>query len=174
MENIIISNQDKFNELKNNLVKGGLDNLLFISDFDRTLTKAFNQEGEFVSSMVSILRDEKILSEEYEKKSRELFEYYYPIESDLGVDLQEKSVQMDVWWEKHFDLLVGSQMKKNDLEKVIKSDRVILRDYTSDIISICEERSIPFVIFSANVLGTDSMRELFDHCLLYTSPSPRD
>ncbi len=161
MNDVIISNLIKYKELKDGLISGGIDEVCIISDFDRTITKAFLPNGEFVSSVVSVLRDENILSKAYEKKAGNLFEKYHPIEINPDLSFEEKSNEMETWWKKHFDLLVDSKLKKRDLKKVAGSNRILLRDGISALIKTIEENKIPLIIFSANVLGGDSMREIF-------------
>ena len=42
MENVIISNAEKFEEKKKNIFEGGIDKFHVIADFDKTLTYAFS------------------------------------------------------------------------------------------------------------------------------------
>jgi len=41
MQNIIIPNQENFEQKLSQIQQGGVDNLHILADFDRTLTKAF-------------------------------------------------------------------------------------------------------------------------------------
>lgn len=101
MNNILISNQKKFEKIINNIKKWGFEKLHIISDFDRTLTKAFLNNWEFVPSLISILRDENYLSENYTKNAKDLFEYYHKIELDNDILIEKKKEFMQEWWTKH-------------------------------------------------------------------------
>jgi hypothetical protein len=57
MNNIIYSDKDIFSKKLEYLKKQGLNSLYVVSDFDRTLTKAYI-ENEAVPSLISILRSE--------------------------------------------------------------------------------------------------------------------
>jgi hypothetical protein len=58
--------------------------------------------------LISTLRREGYLSEEYSKASYELFDYYNPIEINPEISLEEKKKEMNNWWNKHFNLLLNS------------------------------------------------------------------
>ncbi|MEN9647522.1 MAG: Pyrimidine 5-nucleotidase, partial [Candidatus Parcubacteria bacterium] len=69
-----------------------------MADFDRTLTGK-NAEGKTPTTSWSIFLSE--LGEEYSKERNELFNTYYPIETDNSLDLTYKSEQMSIWFTKH-------------------------------------------------------------------------
>jgi hypothetical protein len=58
--------------------------------------------------LISVLRSELYLSEEYSKEAYKLFDFYNPIEINPNISLEEKKVQMTSWWHKHLLLLVKS------------------------------------------------------------------
>nr|MDD3719782.1 hypothetical protein [Candidatus Gracilibacteria bacterium] len=170
MQNIIISNQAKFNEIISNFKSGGFDKIHILSDFDKTLTKAFSirNDGKVRQSLISVLRSEGYLGEEYSKKAYELYDYYHPIEIDSILSLNEKKKEMTTWWIKHLDLLVKSNLHKKDIEKVIYSDLIDFRDGVKDFLLKLDKYNIPLVIISANGLGTDSIKMYFEREESYT------
>lgn len=107
MENIIIVNQEKLDITIEHMIHDGMSNLRIISDFDRTLTKAF-VNGKSRSSLLSILRDEKYLTPDYPAKAQALFDHYHAIEIDANVDLETKKTMMLERRTKHFKLLIDS------------------------------------------------------------------
>ncbi len=107
MENIIISDQKKLDREMENIIHDGISNLWIISDFDRTLTKAF-VNGKSRSSLLSILRDENYLTPDYSPKAQALFDFYHKIEMDPNVDIETKKNFMLERWTKHFQLLIQS------------------------------------------------------------------
>ncbi|MCX8179346.1 MAG: hypothetical protein N3E38_01235 [Candidatus Aenigmarchaeota archaeon] len=102
---VLISNEKRFEKIKLKIKKDGLSKLHVVSDFDRTLTYG-KVNGRKIPSLISILRDENYLSEEYSKKAKELFEKYHPTETDTSIDVKEKKKLMQKWWEEHYKILI--------------------------------------------------------------------
>lgn len=155
-KNIIIKDALNLDRLKKVISKEGNKKLHVLSDFDRTLTYAF-VNGEKIPSIISILRDGTYLTEDYAGKAHELFNKYHPIEINLSISLQEKKKAMNEWWRSHFELLIKSGLNRNDLKKVVKSDKIRLRDGCLEFIRTLHEYDIPLVIMSSSGLGTDSI-----------------
>lgn len=156
MSNIFYKNRDNFDTIVQNITSDGKDKLHFLADFDRTMTKSF-VHGIEKPSLVSVLRDEGYLSEEYRKRAYALFDQYHPFEISNEISQEEKNQKMEEWWHKHLELLVQSNLKKEDIEKVISSDNIILRPGIAEMLKNISPEKIPFIIMSANVLGTDSI-----------------
>ncbi len=169
MQNIIISNRSKFDEIISNFKAWWFDKIHIVSDFDRTLT--FNiVDWEERPSLISVLRKKKILWEDYSKKAYELYDYYHPIEVDPNIDLQIKKDEMTKWWNAHLDLLVQSKLNISDIEKAINSGIVKLRSGVPDFLKFLDKNNIPLVIISANWLGWDSMKLFLEsHNLFFTN-----
>ncbi len=161
MEQIVISNPEKLDEKIEKFKKEGISRIHVISDFDRTLTNAF-VNGEKISSIISILRDENYLTEDYPRKAKELFEKYNPIEIDPDFPLEEKKKLMKQWWEEHFNLLINSKLNRNDIASLICSKNLIFRKGVKEFLLFLNEKEIPFLIFSANGLGWDSIEMLLE------------
>lgn len=157
MKNIVISNLEKFNQVKRQFLNGGFKNLHIISDFDRTLTHAFINGKDPVPSLISILRDENYLTKDYSNKAKALFKHYHTIEIDNSISLNERKKAMQEWWTKHSNLLIESGLNRKDLIKVSKSERIKFRDGASESIILLNENNVPFVILSASGLGDDSI-----------------
>ncbi|MDD5212948.1 MAG: hypothetical protein PHG82_00765 [Candidatus Gracilibacteria bacterium] len=121
------------------------------------MTKAFSA-GKLRPSLISVLRSEGYLSEEYSRKAYELFDYYNPIEINHSIPLEEKKEQMTIWWNKHLSLLVDSGIHKRDIENVISSGVIDLRPGIREFLGVLKEYNIPIIIISANGLGTDSIK----------------
>lgn len=166
MENIIISNSKYFEELKTKILSEGADKLHVVADFDRTLTKCF-VNGVKIPSIVSVLRNENYLSEEYSKKATELADYYHSIEIDAKIPLDEKKKYMQEWWEEHFKLLIDSGLNKKNLERVINEGKVEFREGTEEFLDLLHEKKIPLIIFSSSGIGNLIPMYLERHKKLY-------
>ena len=76
-------------ELKRKLGKFNKDNFHVVSDFDKTLTKAFVQ-GKKVLSSYSLIREGNYLSPDYVKQAYALFDKYHPYEISNTISLDKK------------------------------------------------------------------------------------
>ena len=156
MENIIITDPKKLDLQISHIIQDGSSNLWFISDFDRTITKAV-VKGKSRSSLLSILRDEKYLTSDYPAKAQTLFDFYHAIEIDPKVDMESKKKSMLERWTKHFKLLIDSWLKKEDIQKAMKSDNIEFREWSLWLFDLLNEYNIPLVILSASWLGYDGI-----------------
>ncbi len=152
MMNIIISNPEKFDNLKQILKTEGLDKVHILSDFDRTLTYG-SVDGVKTSSIMSLLRDGKHLSSDYVQKAHELFDTYHPIEVDSNIPLEERKDEMREWWQKHNDLLISSGLSLSDLEDIAKNGHLKFREGVLDFLDFLKSKNIPLIIFSASGCG---------------------
>jgi len=155
MENIIIVDKKRFEKILSNIKKDWYSKLHILSDFDKTLTKEFI-DWEKRPSLISILRSQNILWEEYSRKAYELFDYYNPIEISPIIDIIEKKKQMSIWWEKHLDLLIKSWLKRQDVDKAINSGIIRFREWVTHFLKLMNNEKVPVVIISANALWSDS------------------
>lgn len=154
MGEIIISNKEEFEKKKRDFIEGGKDNLHILSDFDRTLTRAF-YKGHKTGSIISRLRDGPYLGEDYAKRAHELFDKYHPIEIDSNLGSQEKNKLMYEWWKAHKELLIEKGLNKEILEKSIKdmiqSDNLIFREGVDSFLKILKNNDIPLMIMTASL-----------------------
>ena len=133
------------------------NNIHVLADFDRTLTKSFFN-GDRRPSIISVLRKEWYLWEDYSKKAYELYDKYYPIEINPHIDLDVKKEQMLEWWKAHLDLLVKSKLHKEDINKVVNSWAIHLREWIKKFLEELNKNNIPLIIISANWLWGDSIK----------------
>ncbi len=160
MQQKIIPNETYFQDLVSKIKAWGYEKLHILADFDRTLTKCFTAWVKRWT-LISVLRSEWYLSEEYTKKAYELFDYYNPIEINPNISLEEKKKEMTIWWNKHLDLLVHSSLHKSHIDRVINSWIIEFRDGVIEFLNFLSEKNIPLVIISANGLWTDSIKLFF-------------
>lgn len=149
---VLISDQNNFEKIKQEIKKDGLDNLHILADFDRTLTYG-SVEGKKTPSIISLLRDGKHLTSDYSKKAHDLFDKYNKIEIDPKIDLKEKKSAMEKWWRKHHKLLIDSNLNKKDLEDIVKNGHIKFREGVEDFLDFLYKNNIPLVIFSASGCG---------------------
>lgn len=154
--NIVISNREKFERVKKEIIEDGIDNVHILADFDRTLTKAF-VGGKEVPSLISVLRDHNYLTPDYPEKAHKLFNKYHAIEIDPNVPKEEKIKAMHEWWAKHYELLIESKLNKKDVASVAESGHVEFREGVLEFFDLLKNKNVPLVIISSAGLGTEAI-----------------
>ena len=168
MEDLIIQNPRVLERLKKAFAEGGAKRIHVVSDFDRTLTKAF-VNGVKRPSMISILRDGDYITPEYRKKAHELASIYHPIEMDPTVPLEKKKRAMHEWWTRHFNLLIECGLNKKDIERVAQDAGLQLRDGAKEFFKTLKENDIPLLIISSNGIGDGILMYLKNQGVLYSN-----
>lgn len=148
IENKHISNQLQFDRKLSSIKKSSAENLHILTDFDRTLTKAF-VEGEKSPTVIAQIRNGNYLSPKYVEEAHRLFDYYHPIEIDPTISREEKNKQMNEWWRNHFMLLIECGITENILKEVVTSQKIQFRDGVLDAFDMLATHNIPVVIMSA-------------------------
>ncbi|MDP2910228.1 MAG: haloacid dehalogenase-like hydrolase [bacterium] len=152
----MITNKERFEELKKEFKKDGVEKLHVLADFDRTFTYAF-VNGKKIPSLLSILRDEKYLTPDYSEKANALFDKYHAIEINPDFPLEEKKKVMKEWWTVHFELLIKSNLSKNDMVKAVESNNIVLRDGLVEFLNTLKNNNIPLVVLSSSGLGKEAI-----------------
>jgi cytosolic 5'-nucleotidase 3 len=160
MKNVIIANALVLAEKIKKFSEGGLDTIQVVSDFDKTLTK-FKINGEKVSSVISVLRDEKYLTPDYSDRAKALFNLYHPFEIDSTLDWEFRKSKMLEWWSKHYEVLKECGLTKDDLESIVKSNRIQFRDGYRFLFEFLQQYDIPCTIITSNGLGGDIIKMVF-------------
>lgn len=161
MQNIIVVNPAKLEETKKAMAKDGVDDLHILADFDGTLTKKY-VNGEEVSSLISVLRDEGYLTPNYPAKAKALFDKYHPVEINMNISLNEKKKAMAEWWSSHYELLIKSKLHKRDIRKAVMSERSEFKEGIINFLNLLKEYNVPLVVMSATGLGVDALKMRFE------------
>lgn len=161
MENVIIVNPNKLEEIKNNLRSGGPGSVHILSDFDRTLTHHSRPDYQD-SALVAVLGEGDYLPPDYKVKVDVLYKKYYPIEYDPNIPLTVKKAAMIEWWRQMFNLMISSGLTKEIVARAMKDCQVELRDGVEDWLDLLRQLHIPLVIFSASGLGRESINIFLD------------
>lgn len=159
-KNIIISNPKRLEELKKSISKGKSEDFFVLSDFDRTLTRAF-VDGKSVPAMIAILKYGNYLTPDFVPAAQALYDRYHPIEVNPKIGREEKEKTMRKWWITVFDLLIKSGLSRRDIKKVVDSGKVKFRDGFFEFIDFLNKYDIPLIIISASGLGSDAIAVCF-------------
>lgn len=155
-----ILNHEKLSEFVEAINSNKKQGLFVVSDFDRTLTKAY-VDGRYVTSLMGILRNSSYLDEDYKIKGQKLFNYYSPkVEGENALPVSQREALVQQWWSKAYELLKGKGLRKKYIEEIVKHPDLQLREGVVDFFNWTEKNTIPIFIMSAGGLGTLSI-ELF-------------
>lgn len=161
LENVIITNQGGLERAKAEMKKAGANGLHILTDFDRTLVKAF-VNGQSVPSLISILRDGHYLTPDYAPKAHALFNKYRAIELDYKIPQAEKKKAMEQWWTEHFNLIIKSGLTEKEVGLAMQSPLIQFREGFSRLADFLNEKNIPLVIMSSSGLGIEAIKLCLD------------
>jgi cytosolic 5'-nucleotidase 3 len=149
MKNVIISNPGHLERALKRMRSDGASKLHVLTDFDRTLTRAFDDEGNKFTSIFANLRREGYLDPEYMRTSIEHYEKYQPIELDYHRSLEERAKYMREWWDAAHSAMIKYGVTKQLLDRICTEHPLIFRDGVHDCFGKLFERNVPMVIMSA-------------------------
>ena len=153
MENkIIISNPKEFERKEQNFKAEGAEKIHIVTDFDRTLTKAF-VNGKKVRAIITQLYEGDALTSDYREKAQALQDKYYPIEVNPNISIEEKKKAMEEWWRTHKKVLIDSGLNLKDIQEVVEKGYLEFREGASELFDLVHEKQIPLVVFSSSGLG---------------------
>lgn len=146
MESILSSPQNIEN-LKSAIAKDGPEKLHILSDFDRTLLRAF-VDGQKSPSVIAQIRNGKFLTPDYAPRAHALFDKYRPMEIDDSIPRADKSMAMHEWFSEHFKLLAECGLTKQVMQEIVAAKTLKFRAGALEFIDFLHERNIPLVIMS--------------------------
>nr|XP_020828264.1 7-methylguanosine phosphate-specific 5'-nucleotidase isoform X1 [Phascolarctos cinereus] len=147
---VLMRHPQQVQEIIRSLRKGGCNKLQVISDFDMTLTR-FGFNGKRCPTSYNILDNSKLISEECQKKLKDLLHYYYPIEIDPNRTVKEKFPLMVEWWTKAHNLLCQQKIQKYQIAQIVRDSDAMLREGFETFFSTLYRSNIPLLIFSAGI-----------------------
>lgn len=150
MRDVFIRDEKGLEEKINYFKTQGASKIQIISDFDRTLTKAFFM-GKKIQTSYSLIREGNYLSKDYPKKAFALFDKYHPYEISKKLSIAEKSKFMDEWWDEHLKLMVEKGMSKSVVDDIINKGKTVYREGFFEFASMLKKSNIPFLILSAGL-----------------------
>lgn len=159
MSEILYSHWEEYiSKLQKAFQEWWVDRIHVLADFDRTLTKNF-VAGEEKPSLISVLRKEKILWEDYSREANKLYDFYHNFEIDENLSFTEKKVKMKEWWSRHFELLISSGLTKQHISEALESSGLQFREGFKKFTQLLANHQIPLVIISANGIWWESIRQ---------------
>jgi 5'-nucleotidase len=168
-KNILIPNIKELNKKIDLIKKEGPKNLHILSDFDRTITRAFIKNKK-MPSIVSHLRNGNYLSKDYAEKAHALYAKYHPIEISSTIPQNEKNKAMVEWWSNHYNLFAESGLNNEIITRavndMISESTIQLREGSKEFFQLCNKKQIPIIILSSSGIGNMVLEFLNAHKLM--------
>ncbi len=121
------------------------DNFAVILDFDCTITSPDS------ANSWSVLENPAYVSLDFIKKSRELANFYYPIELDFSIPHKTKIKYMEEWYYKNMDLIIEYVHTRSCLVNCVKNGNIKFRNGCKDFLKNLYKLNIPVIIASAGI-----------------------
>ncbi|KAF8366238.1 hypothetical protein PRIPAC_84067 [Pristionchus pacificus] len=132
------------------MIEGGADELLVISDFDHTMSRAYDEKGERCWTTHGVFDNAQEMAD-LAKKCKDLSAHYLPIEFDGNMTIEEKIPHMEAWWRQSHDAIVEKGVQREVLEKLVLNSNIRLRDAADSLMAHLDAARVPLVMFSAGI-----------------------
>ena len=157
--NISIKDIPNFSSKLNNLIisyKSNPGNIIFITDFDYTITKRYNYQKN--STLFSSYRfyDESLIGGDQQKIldiQNQLCNEYMKYETDNTYDKKIREQKVHEFYSKSLDVYINPKFTRNSIGKMLEKfkEKYELRKYTKELFELLIKLEIPIVIVSGGV-----------------------
>lgn len=130
-----------------------LSSTYILTDFDATLTQAYIWDQKR-PSLISVLRDNDYLGDDYAKLGHEMYSHYAPIERDESLSFETRKAAMQERRWKHFWILIEKWLSTDHLQRIIDEKHIKFRDGHQELFGFLHTHHIPMIIISASGLWT--------------------
>lgn len=145
MSNLLIPDPLRWQSKLSAFQTAGLDQYCVIADWDRTLTRAIDEDGRDHSTY-SVIVNSGYLGEDFGERSRNLFVTYRKVELSGETASRAKAQQMHDWWAGQFQLLIEAGLSLEVIRRMGQDKRLLLRSGVRAFLTHLHERSIPLII----------------------------
>uniref|UniRef100_A0A914DIF7 5'-nucleotidase n=1 Tax=Acrobeloides nanus TaxID=290746 RepID=A0A914DIF7_9BILA len=130
----------------------GLDRLMIISDFDFTLSRHKDKNGEKCWSTHGVFDAvARVMNPELKQMFDELYKKYFSIEFCPLMTVEEKIPYMIEWWDQSHAHIVNAKFSRETIEGFTSNSRIFLRERAEELIGALSEHEIPLIVFSAGI-----------------------
>lgn len=145
-----------------NTIKQTIWKLCIVADFDGTLTQYFDEQGNSRPSIISLLRDEWVLDEDYSIQAKAMYSKYSTIEHNSDLSMEVRHNAMNERWTTHKELLMTKWLTKQHIDHIISLDKMVMRSWTDTLLQRAHDNNIPVIIFSASGIGVNMIQLLLE------------
>lgn len=146
------------------MVQAGKENIFFVFDFDRTLTKCYLEDGRRALDGHDILASCPKITWGCKRMMELLMNKYYPIEISQRMSKDEKIPHMVEWYKLVNQLLASQGLTRSDVELAVRSCTDFrLRSGMEEVFQIAHRMDIPIIVLSAGFGNV--VEEVIRQCL---------
>ena len=175
--NISIKDFQNFQSKLNNLIasyKLNPKNIIFITDFDYTITKRYNYEKNLTLYSSYRFYDESLIGGDQQRIldiQNELCNKYMKYETDNTYDKKIREKNVHEFYSKSLDVYINPNFTRNSVGKMLDKlkEKFELRKYTKELFELLIKLGIPIVIVSGGVKEViiDLLKECIKNFELY-------
>lgn len=129
--------------------------IAIISDFDYTLTKRFDLNNDQITffSSYGVLENFKDLTQNYKKKTKDLFAHYHKYESDFSIDEETRKKLVLKWYTENLELILEENITKSHFQEMFDQSEkyFFFRSGIIELFEIILEYKIPLFIVSGGL-----------------------
>jgi len=157
-QSIEITNISELSEKINNFIisyKKGEKNIIFVTDFDFTLTKRYNDNNQELFSSYRFY-DESLIGGDQNrilKLQNDLCSEYMKYEMDTSIDIKIREQKVCEFYTKSLDVYINPKFTRESIGRMLEKfkDKFELRKYTKELFELLIKLDIPIVIVSGGV-----------------------
>eukprot|EP00050_Salpingoeca_kvevrii_P009552 m.3585 g.3585 ORF g.3585 m.3585 type:complete len:292 (+) comp2324_c0_seq1:66-941(+) len=149
-DHILIADPDALRDKIDAMRNDGPERLQVIADFDMTLTR-YKINGQRGLSCHRVLERSPLLGEDFQRRTQELHDKFYPMEIDPHLDHDTKEAAMIEWWTSAHSLLEKYGLERHHLAEMVQTEEIALREGVPEFLEACQKAEVPVHIFSAGL-----------------------
>lgn len=96
-------------------------------------------------------------------ETRQLYDYYSPIELDYSITAEAKAAFMMQWWAENFRVYSGVGLKREDFRHMVLESRLLFRHGLSELMQRSAELAVPMYVVSGGI--SEIIQEHFETVL---------
>lgn len=147
---VITVNPESWSAKVRRMLQGGKDEVFFIVDFDKTMTKCFLEDGSRAFDSHDILASCPKMSWGCKRMMELLMNKYQPIQTNTRMTKEEKVPYMEEWSQLVNQLILGQGLTRDDVESAVRNCMDFrLRSGVQELFQIAHSNNIPLIIVSA-------------------------
>lgn len=143
IENCVFADKGVAEAKLNKFKSSGKEKIYLVSDFDRTITPFFNEDGVEISTWGLLSRK---LPADIRNAEIELYKKYRPLEVAGKMTIAD-AIE---WWSINLDYYEKSQLRWSDLALEVE-EAIPARSGAKELFDLCKEKEMPAVIISAGI-----------------------
>ncbi|CEF67488.1 7-methylguanosine phosphate-specific 5'-nucleotidase [Strongyloides ratti] len=149
---VFIKNKEYVSRIINVLSNDGAKNLTVISDFDYTISRFRDDNGnQNLTTHQLFKKGTEISNPNLGPKLSKLFDKYFPIEFSNDLTIKEKIPHMEEWWNLSHGAIIDEKLDYDFIVNIIKSNKLEYRYKFCELVKRLNYLNVPFVIFSAGI-----------------------